>query len=125
MFSLYILIKWPPSLKTIDVLFLIPVHGSHRSGFLLVCHHYNNLNSCIIPDKCSLKDKIQYFVLLSTGTIVYSLADKVFPLIGDVDAKDCHALAVYHMTGSAFMLGVVSFAGQIPTFLFFPPLPAY
>ena len=27
---------------------------------------------------------------------------------------------VYHMTGSAFLLGVVSFAGQIPTFLLAP-----
>ena len=27
---------------------------------------------------------------------------------------------VYHMTGSAFQLGLVSFAGQIPTFLLAP-----
>ncbi|TFH47457.1 MAG: MFS transporter, partial [Bacteroidia bacterium] len=27
---------------------------------------------------------------------------------------------VYHMTGSAFLLGVVGFAGQIPTFLLAP-----
>jgi MFS family permease len=43
-----------------------------------------------------------------------------FSLIGTWMQRIAMPWLVYHMTGSAFLLGVVGFAGQIPTFLLAP-----
>src|SRR3954467_5068691 len=41
-------------------------------------------------------------------------------LIGNWMTRIATSVLVYRLTGSAFLLGVVGFAGQIPTFLFAP-----
>src|SRR6476469_1705100 len=41
-------------------------------------------------------------------------------LIGTWLTKVAQSWLVYRLTGSAFLLGVVGFAGQLPTFLFAP-----
>ena len=41
-------------------------------------------------------------------------------LIGTLMQRIALPWLVYHMTGSAFLLGLVGFAGQIPTFLLSP-----
>ncbi|TFG41680.1 MAG: MFS transporter, partial [Bacteroidia bacterium] len=47
-------------------------------------------------------------------------AGQSISLIGTWMQRIAMPWLVYHLTGSAFLLGLVSFAGQIPTFLLAP-----
>lgn len=65
------------------------------------------------------------FMLRALGHKNYRLffSGQIISLIGTWMTRIATSWLVYRLTGSAFLLGVVGFAGQIPSFLL-APLPA-